>query len=677
MRVSIRPGRRLALAVSAGVLLSGSALAAVAATVPAQAGTASAGQAAAAANPGAPAPVKVTVASPGPTTEPLETPIDLSLNAADANTTTGYPLTWSASALPAGLTIAATNADGTAAAITGTATVAEAGPYNIVVTATDADAVSGTASFKLTLANTVTVTNPGAQISPPDAVIKPLAIAAADNDADATLTYAASDLPAGLAIDPTTGVITGEPTTVAVTDVTVTATDDTGAVGTAVFSWTVGNKVTVTVPESESTVQGLLNLVGATATDSDKTQTITWSAKSLPPGLSLSTDGTIDGRVDIVGRITATGVFKTVVTATDGIGSAASATMTWHVGASIDVRSGASVTTVAGRSMAYKLTYSDAVPGDKVTWTAAGLPSGVGFQPSSLLLYGWPVAAGTHTVVFKAKGSLGTSDQKVLKLVVKAAPDSGAVGQVHLADGKCLQDPGNRTANGTRVEIENCVSGSTQRWTIASDNTVRVNGRCLNIAGSGSANGRQLQVWSCNGSTRQVWMQGSSGELVNPASGLCVTDPGSSRNNGVTPTMGACHARSSQQWTLPAQQILTPVGGACADDPLGVGTNGTVVDMFPCNGTPGQAWDFEPNGTIRISQYRNVCLTLRKSEPVLWVCGTSSGQKWSVNRAGGLGSELAVGGVCLATKSLTASNASKLVTARCAASNPLDLWHIE
>ena len=234
-------------------------------------------------------------------------------------------------------------------------------------------------------------------------------------------------------------------------------------------------------------------------------------------------------------------------------------------------------------------------------------------------------------------------------------PDSGAVGQVHLAlDGKCLQDPGNRTANGTRVEIENCVSGSTERWTVASDDTVRVNGRCLNIAGSGSANGRQLQVWSCNGGTRQVWMRESAGQLVNPASGLCVTDPRSSRNNGVTPTMGACHARSSEQWTLPAQPILTPVGGACADDPLGVGTNGTVVDMFSCNGTPGQAWDFEPNGTIRISQYPNVCLTLHKSEPVLWVCGITSGQKWSVNRTGGLGSELAVGGACLATKSLTA-----------------------
>jgi hypothetical protein len=667
MRISIKPGRSRVLAIAASVLLAGSAVAAVA-TVPAQAGTASVRQSAAAA--------KVTVTNPGATTEPLETPIDLVLKATDTDTA-GYPLTWSAPALAAlGLTIASTSANGTTAAITGTATVAEAGSDNIAVTATDSEAkpAAGTMTFKLTLANTVTVTNPGAQTSPPGAAITPLGLTAKDNDADATLAYAAPDLPAGLAIDPATGVISGEPTTVGVTNVTVTATDNTGAVGKAVFAWAVGNKITVTAPKTEASLLGLpVTPVQATAADSDPTQTITWSAKPLPPGLSISKTGLISGRT------TATGLFKTVVTATDGIGSAGSATITWTVGAPITVHSAGSVTTTAGRSVAYKLTYTDVVRGDKVAWTATGLPTGVGFQPSSLLLYGWPTTAGTDTVVFKAKGSLGTTDQKVLKLVVRAAPNQGATGQLHLAlDGKCLQDPGNRTANGTRVEIENCVSGATERWTVASNNTIRVNGRCLNIAGSGSANGRQLQLWSCTGSPRQVWLQGTAGELVNPASALCVTDPGSSRKNGITPTMGACHIRSYEEWTLPAQTILTPVGGMCADDPLGVGSNKTVIDEFSCNGTPGQAWDFEPNGMIRISQYRNVCLALYQSKPVLWVCTAGAkDQEWSVNRTGGLGSELAVGGVCLATKSLTAANAAKLVMAKCAASNPLDLWHIQ
>ena len=660
------------LAIVSGVLLTGGALAAV--TVPAQAATGAARHPAVSAKPGV-APAAVTVKNPGASIEPMDTAISLPLTATDTDTA-GYPLTWSAPALAAlGLTIGATSTDGTDAAITGTVPAADAGTYPIAVTATDSEVptpAAGSMTFDLTVGNTIKVVSPGAQVSPPGAAITPLPIDATDTDAGATLAYGAAGLPTGLAINPTTGVISGTPTTVGIANVTVTATDGTGATGTGVFAWTVGNKITVTAPKSEATELGLAVKVQATAADSDKSQTIKWSAKPLPPGLSISTTGLISGRA------TATGTFKTVVTATDEIGSAGTATIAWTVGAPITVHSAGSVTTTAGRSIGYKLTYTDVVKGDKVTWTAAGLPAGVGFQPSSLLLYGWPATAGTHTVTFKAKGSLGTSDQKVLKLVVKAAPNQGATGQIHLAlDGKCLQDPGGRTANGTRVEIENCVSGANERWTVASDNTIRANGHCLNIAGSGGTNGRQLQLWNCNGSTRQVWLQESAGQLVNPASGQCVTDPGSRRNNGVTPTMGACHVRSSEQWTLPAQPILTPVGGRCVDDPLGVGTNKTVIDMFSCNGTPGQAWDFEPNGRIRISQYANVCLTLYKSQPVLWVCGAAGNQKWSVNRTGGLGSELTVGGACLATKSLTAANAAKLVMTKCSAGNPLDLWHIE
>ena len=210
---------------------------------------------------------------------------------------------------------------------------------------------------------------------------------------------------------------------------------------------------------------------------------------------------------------------------------------------------------------------------------------------------------------------------------------------------------------------------------VASDNTVRVNSHCLNIAGSGGSSGRQVQLWNCNGSTRQVWLQGTDGELVNPASGLCVIE--SSKSSGVQPTMGACHVRSSEQWTLPAQPVLTATGGMCLDDPLGKGANGTVVDQYSCNGTPGQAWDFQTNGRIRISQYANVCLTVHKSQPVFWVCGIIGGQEWSVNRTGGLGSELEAGGVCLATRSLTAGVAATLVTTKCSASNPLDLWHVQ
>ncbi|MDI1466420.1 serine protease, partial [Catellatospora sp. KI3] len=86
--------------------------------------------------------------------------------------------------------------------------------------------------------NTVTVTNPGNQSSVVGTAVN-LQISASSSGSGQTLTYSATGLPAGLAINASTGKITGTPTTAQTTTVTVTAKDTTNATGTASFSWTV------------------------------------------------------------------------------------------------------------------------------------------------------------------------------------------------------------------------------------------------------------------------------------------------------------------------------------------------------------------------------------------------------------------------------------------------------
>ena len=61
----------------------------------------------------------------------------------------------------------------------------------------------------------------------------------------------------------------------------------------------------------------------------------------------------------------------------------------------------------------------------------------------------------------------------------------------------------------------------------------------------------------------------------------------------------------------------------------------------------------------------------------MWVCGTASGQNWTVARAGTMSSELTAGGVCLGIPSLTAANGSALIAAKCTASDPRVHWHIQ
>ncbi|MDH6579073.1 alkaline phosphatase family protein [Kitasatospora sp. MAP5-34] len=102
-------------------------------------------------------------------------------------------------------------------------------PYNEVFTT----AGTGTGG------NTVAVTGPGSQNSTLGTAISPLQIQASDSASGQTLTYAATGLPAGLAIN-SSGLITGTPTAAGSSTVTLTVTDGTGAAGTTTFGWTVG-----------------------------------------------------------------------------------------------------------------------------------------------------------------------------------------------------------------------------------------------------------------------------------------------------------------------------------------------------------------------------------------------------------------------------------------------------
>jgi non-reducing end alpha-L-arabinofuranosidase len=88
--------------------------------------------------------------------------------------------------------------------------------------------------------NTVTVTNPGARTGTVGTAVS-LQISASDSAGGQTLAYSASGLPPGLSINSATGLISGTPTTAGTSNVTVAATDTTGASGAASFTWTIGS----------------------------------------------------------------------------------------------------------------------------------------------------------------------------------------------------------------------------------------------------------------------------------------------------------------------------------------------------------------------------------------------------------------------------------------------------
>jgi O-glycosyl hydrolase len=119
-----------------------------------------------------------------------------------------------------------------------------------------------------------------------------------------------------------------------------------------------------------------------------------------------------------------------------------------------------------------------------------------------------------------------------------------------VSSAKCVDDNGQSSADGTKIQIWDCNGGANQAWTVESDGTVQVLGKCMDITGASTANGTLIELWTCNGGANQQW-RASNGQLVNPASGKCLDDPGSSTANGTQLDLWTCNGGANQQWVIP------------------------------------------------------------------------------------------------------------------------------
>ncbi|HMD92293.1 MAG TPA: putative Ig domain-containing protein, partial [Trebonia sp.] len=162
---------------------------------------------------------------------------------------------------------------------------------------------------------------------PPNQTINPLpgvvalTAVATDSDTTATVTYSAgtpSTLPPGVAINATTGAITGTATTAFTGTTTLTAADGTGATAIATFTWTDANTITIANPGAQATMPGAAISMPLTYTDNGGLVP-TFTAAGLPTGLGISAAGVIGGTP------TAPGTYTPTITATDSTGSAGTA----------------------------------------------------------------------------------------------------------------------------------------------------------------------------------------------------------------------------------------------------------------------------------------------------------------------------------------------------------------
>ena len=170
------------------------------------------------------------VTNPGGQSGTIGLPVNLQIVASDPD---GNVLTFSATGLPAGLTISTTGG-----LITGSPTAAAT--TTVTVTVNDGHGGIGATTFSWAVNAPPVVTNPGNQNGRVGVAVS-LQIGATDPNGD-TLSYSAAGLPTGLTISSSTGRITGTPTKQGNSNVTVTVRDGRGGTATALFKWLIAKR---------------------------------------------------------------------------------------------------------------------------------------------------------------------------------------------------------------------------------------------------------------------------------------------------------------------------------------------------------------------------------------------------------------------------------------------------
>ena len=237
----------------------------------------------------------------------------------------------------------------------------------------------------------------------------------ATNGGGLPLTYVATGLPSGLAIGSSSGLISGTASPAGTYSVTVTASDSTGAAGTATFTLRVLGVVTLKKVPDQQVLSGKSYRVLPVASDSEG-GALTFSNSSLPPGMSLNTStGEMSGTITLTyGPIQ----WVSTLTATNSGGASASRTFSFMISMPVlTITKQAARTTRVGANVSFAVKASDTA-GAPLTYAARGLPPGLSLNASSGKVTGRPTKAGTWKVKITVLDSVGVSAKVSFTLTV-------------------------------------------------------------------------------------------------------------------------------------------------------------------------------------------------------------------------------------------------------------------
>lgn len=299
----------------------------------------------------------------------------------------------------------------------------------------------------------------------------------------------------------------------------------------------------------------------------------------------------------------------------------------------------------------------DSAPGQTITYSAPGLPANLSLNSSTGVITGNVANIGNTTIHATATDGTGASATVSYRIEASnsmTASYHAGTGQVRVdVGGKCMDDTGNSSNNGTKIQIWQCLSGDAgQVWSFQPDTapgqyknyglsqtgTIRIHGKCLNIVSNGTANGSKIQLWSCNGGANEEWaIAGAYGELYNPVSGKCLEDYDSSTRNGTQLDIWTCNLGNNQNWLLPGSPFDSAISNMCINDAGNSTANGAKIISYTCGTSSNEKVQIFTAGPYALLGVNGKCLnatgngTVNGTPIQLYSCVNSAGNAYTAN----------------------------------------------
>lgn len=359
----------------------------------------------------APATVTITVAPPTVTVAPsgpLNAQVGASYSVGFTWSGGAAPYaSYSASGLPAGLSLTATGSD----SLTVSGTPTQAGSFTVNVQATDSSTGDGpftkSESFTLAVAApTLSMTPAAGNIDMPYGVATTVNFSASGGTPTYSYSIAAGSLPVGVSLS-SAGVLSGTPTVPGLYTLSIRATDSSTGTG-APFQITqnyviqVGTPtITIDPPSLPDGTAGTAYSASFSASGGVAPYSYSLLAGSLPLGMSFSSAGTLSGTPRSDGN------FSLTVRATDANGQNAAVVRTLRIDPATVVISPATLPGgVVGAVYSQSLSSSGGIAPYTYSIVSGTLPVGVAFS-SAGTVSGTPVLAGSYAFTVRSTDDAG------------------------------------------------------------------------------------------------------------------------------------------------------------------------------------------------------------------------------------------------------------------------------